>query len=416
MTFPRLIPTFGLLIILLFPACAASRTMVERTDSVMPEDSVVADTLDLPINADEPLPERLRCLLENEIFERTQVGLCVWDLTADTLVFAHGERQCLRPASNEKLVTAITALHTLGTGYLFRTRLYADTLQADSTFAGRVYVEAGYDPLLDPEDLRAFADSLVARGIRRITSPVCLDLSFKDGKRMGWGWCWDDDEVPLTPLLCSNKDRFREQLRRAFAEAGIEWDGATEERPVPEALRSVCERTHTIDQILLPMMKSSDNSMAEALFYQIAHHGGHRHAGRKQAVSCVNALIRQVGLDPGHYQIADGSGLSLYNYLTPQLLVRLLRFAYADKKIYAHLLPSLPVAGEDGTLRKRLRGTPAAGNVQAKTGTVEGVSTLSGYLTTAKGNRLCFSIMNQGIRHTSTGRNFQDRVCKALCR
>ena len=71
---------------------------------------------------------------------------------------------------------------------------------------------------------------------------------------------------------------------------------------------------------------------------------------------------------------------------------------------------------EDGTLRKRMRGTEAAGNVQAKTGTVEGVSTLSGYCTAANGNRLCFSIMNQGIRHTSTGRRFQDRLCRELCR
>ena len=73
------------------------------------------------------------------------------------------------------------------------------------------------------------------------------------------------------------------------------------------------------------------------------------------------------------------------------------------------------MAAHDGTLRKRMKGTCAAGNVQAKTGTVEGVSTLSGYCTAGNGHRLCFSIMNQGIRHTSTGRNFQDRVCRVLC-
>ena len=61
-----------------------------------------------------------------------------------------------------------------------------------------------------------------------------------------------------------------------------------------------------------------------------------------------------------------------------------------------------------------MRGTAAQGNVKAKTGTVEGVSTLSGYCIAASGNVLCFSIMNQGIRHTSTGRNFQDRVCRTL--
>ena len=63
-----------------------------------------------------------------------------------------------------------------------------------------------------------------------------------------------------------------------------------------------------------------------------------------------------------------------------------------------------------------MRGTPAAGNVKAKTGTVEGVSTLSGYCTASTGNTLCFSIMNQGLRYSSTGRNFQDRLCRALCK
>lgn len=154
--------------------------------------------------------------------------------------------------------------------------------------------------------------------------------------------------------------------------------------------------------------------MGEALFYQIAAQGGRKGAGRKQAVVHYNDLIRHIGLDASHYQIADGSGLSLYNYLTPELLGRMLRFAYNDDDIYRHLDPSLPIAGQDGSLRKRLRGSSAAGNVHAKTGTVEGVSTLSGYCRAANGNMLCFSIMNQGIRHTATGRNFQDRVCRAL--
>ena len=61
-----------------------------------------------------------------------------------------------------------------------------------------------------------------------------------------------------------------------------------------------------------------------------------------------------------------------------------------------------------------MRGSAAEGKVFAKTGTVEGVSTLAGYALTSAGNLLAFVVMNQGIRHTSTGRNFQDRVCKTL--
>ena len=426
-------------ILLLLPAAMQANIHTFRTDSILPEDSVQADTIADRIDTSKPLPQRIQELLDNDIFDRTQVGIYVYDLTADTLVFTHNERQCMRPASNEKLMTAITALNDLGVLYEYRTRLYATGLSpkaeaeqneadsttnsadstattADSTFTGHIYIRAGYDPLLDGDDLRAFAQSLKEHGIYRLQQPVVLDLSMKDDKRLGWGWCWDDDEVPTTPLLYRNDDKFVDNLRRIFREEGITWDGSVTEATTPNSAKLLTTRTHNIDEVLLPMMKKSNNSMAESLFYQLAAQKGQSKAGRKQAVAHYNALIRHIGLDPSHYQIADGSGLSLYNYLTPELLGRMLRYAYNDDDIYRHLLPSLPIAGEDGTLRKRMRGSAAQGNVHAKTGTVEGVSTLSGYLTTATGNLLCFSIMNQGIRHTSTGRNFQDRVCKALCK
>lgn len=405
-------------ICLLLPILAEANILSLRTDSILPEDSVQTDTIADCTDTSKPLPQRIQELLDNDIFDRTQVGIYVYDLTADTLVFTHNEQQCMRPASNEKLMTAITALNDLGVLYEYRTRLYTTSIPADSDsiFTGHIYIRAGYDPLLDGDDLRAFAQSLKEHRIFRLQQPIVLDLSMKDDKRLGWGWCWDDDEVPTTPLLYRNDDKFTDNLRRIFREEGIDWDGTVTEDTTPNTATLLLTRTHNIDQVLLPMMKKSNNSMAESLFYQLAAQKGKSRAGRKQAVAHYNALIRHIGLDPTHYQIADGSGLSLYNYLSPELLGRMLRYAYNNDDIYRHLLPSLPIAGEDGTLRKRMRGSAAQGNVRAKTGTVEGVSTLSGYLTTATGNLLCFSIMNQGIRHTSTGRNFQDRVCKALCK
>lgn len=405
-------------ICLLLPILAEANIPSLRIDSILPEDSVQTDTIADCTDTSKPLPQRIQELLDNDIFDRTQVGIYVYDLTADTLVFTHNERQCMRPASNEKLMTAITALNDLGVLYEYRTRLYTTSIPADSDsiFTGHIYIRAGYDPLLDADDLHAFAQSLKEHRIFRLQQPIVLDLSMKDDKRLGWGWCWDDDEVPTTPLLYRNDDKFTDNLRRIFREEGIDWDGTVTEDTTPNTATLLLTRTHNIDQVLLPMMKKSNNSMAESLFYQLAAQKGKSRAGRKQAVAHYNALIRHIGLDPTHYQIADGSGLSLYNYLSPELLGRMLRYAYNNDDIYRHLLPSLPIAGEDGTLRKRMRGSAAQGNVRAKTGTVEGVSTLSGYLTTATGNLLCFSIMNQGIRHTSTGRNFQDRVCKALCK
>ena len=121
-----------------------------------------------------------------------------------------------------------------------------------------------------------------------------------------------------------------------------------------------------------------------------------------------------MGLSPSDYNIADGSGLSLYNYVSAELEVQLLRFAYSQPDIYNTLLPALPVAGMDGTLRKRMRGTPAQVNVHAKTGTVFGVSSLAGYLTASNGHRLCFSIIVNGGMRQRPMRNLQNKVCVAL--
>ena len=98
------------------------------------------------------------------------------------------------------------------------------------------------------------------------------------------------------------------------------------------------------------------------------------------------------------------------------MLVALLCYAWQNESIREHLLPSLPIAGYDGTLQKRMQGTEAEGNVRAKTGTVTGITSLAGYLTTASGHVLAFAIINQGVALASMGRAFQDKVCIELCK
>ena len=95
--------------------------------------------------------------------------------------------------------------------------------------------------------------------------------------------------------------------------------------------------------------------------------------------------------------------------------MRLLSYAHNKTEIIEHLLPALPIAGVDGTLKKRMTDSNACGNVVAKTGTLTGISSLAGYLTTADGRQLCFAIINQGVMRNKDGKDFQDRVCTALC-
>ena len=97
-------------------------------------------------------------------------------------------------------------------------------------------------------------------------------------------------------------------------------------------------------------------------------------------------------------------------------MVSLLRYAYLKRDIMAVLYPSLPIAGVDGTLKKRMKGGAAQGNVHAKTGTVSGVSSLAGYCRAANQHLLAFCIINQGVMKNAEGRDFQDKVCELLCR
>lgn len=380
-------------------------------------DSLAQDSLQLHLPWPQSLQAEIEKLLQNDLFELSQVGLMVYDLDADSILFRHNERQRMRPASTMKVITAITALDCLGGSYQFRTQLRYDGSVDNNTLTGNLYCVGGMDPRFNNDDMKAFVQSLKDMGVDTIRGNVCADLSFKDKNKFGRGWCWDDDNWTLTPLLVGKRDVFMPRFLKALTSEGIVVEGDTVHRVAPSgSTYEICTRTHSIDQILARMMKESDNLYAESMFYQIAHATGQSWASARQARQVVNRVIARTGLKPSMYTVADGSGLSLYDYLTPELEVMMLRYAWRSDGIYEHLYPALSIAGVDGTLKSRMRGTFAEGNVHAKTGTVEGVRSLAGYAKAANGHTLAFCIINQGVRFSGPARRFQDRVCNAMCR
>ncbi|MDO4930116.1 MAG: D-alanyl-D-alanine carboxypeptidase/D-alanyl-D-alanine-endopeptidase [Bacteroidales bacterium] len=357
---------------------------------------------------------QLQTLAADSLFLTTQLGLYVYDLTTDTPLFGAGQDQRMRPASCQKVVTSVAALYQLDTDYLYRTRLFTDGAVEDSVLRGNLFLRGGFDPLIDRYDVQALVESLKSHGVSRIEGQVYFDRSLKDTTALGWGWCWDDEETPLTPLLFNQKPGLERRFLSALHDAGFVVTDTLRYTTTPRAAELLAERTHTIDQVLLQMMKESDNLFAESLFYQIGAQAGYPYADYRRSVTYIKQFLAQLGIDSNTYQVADGSGLSLYNYLTPRLLVSVLRYAHSREDIWRHFEPSLPVAGVDGTLKSRLTGTSGYGNVRAKTGSVTGISSLAGYCTAPNGHTLCFAIINQGVRRTTIGRAFQDRVCKVL--
>ncbi len=390
-------------------------TVTVSAQEVEVPDTFRVDPTDMTLVWPQNIQYRLDSLLRHPMFETSTVGLEVYDLTADSILYKVNEHQMLRPASTMKLVTAIAAIDKLGGSFQFRTQLYYTGHVDNHTLSGNLYCVGGFDPRFNVDDMNAFVESIRHMGVDTIRGSIVADRTMKDDNLLGEGWCWDDDNPQLSPLTIGRNTEFTERFIRQLTNDGLVLEVSIADGALPDNAYHLCSRYHSIDQVLQRMMKQSDNFYAEALFYQLAASQGFRPARAKDAAAIVKQLIAKVGLGSRPYRIADGSGLSLYNYLSAELEVRLLRYAYRNSTVYLHLLPSLPIAGVDGTLRDRMRGTFAADNVKAKTGTVEGVSSLAGYCTAANGHQLCFSIINQGIMHTKNGRRFQDRVCNALC-
>ena len=358
-------------------------------------------------------------LCQSPIFETSQLWLYVYDLTDGQPLYAINAAQRMRPASCQKIVTAVTALNFLKEDYRLTTDFRIAGTVSGGVLNGDLIVVGGMDPLVTADELLQAAASIKQQqGIGTIAGSIIYDCSMRENTPLGWGWCWDDDYGPLSALLVDGKDNFENKWLDALSKAGIKvsYNSSRADRKGGRQQKSVYAIRHYLDDLLVPMMKNSDNIFAECLFYQTAATTGKKGAGHKETAQRTEELLNKIGVDPSPYKVADGSGLSLYNYASAEMLVALLGYAWRTESIRQHLLPSLPVAGYDGTLQKRMIGTEAEGNVRAKTGTVTGISSLAGYLTTASGHVLAFAIINQGINSSAMGRAFQDKVCQELCR
>ena len=166
-----------------------------------------------------------------------------------------------------------------------------------------------------------------------------------------------------------------------------------------------------IQDVINQIMKESDNLNAEALLCRLgAQATGKKHISDEDGLSVIRKQIKALGEDPDYYKLADGCGLSNYNYISPNLLIAFLKFAYSRTDVF-------PIGGVDGTLKYRMkRGTPSYKNVHAKTGSFTAINCLAGYLRTTNGHEIAFAIMNQNVLSGAKARAFQDAVCDEVIR
>lgn len=172
----------------------------------------------------------------------------------------------------------------------------------------------------------------------------------------------------------------------------------------------IIHQSPALKEVLKVLMKKSQNLYAETMVWALGLNKsglGSFEEGKK----VVENVLENFGIEPNTYAYKDGSGLSRYNYISPKQLVVILK-KMKNNKYWDIWYDTFPIAGEDGTLKRRMRGTKAEGNVRAKTGTISNVRGLSGYLTTSEGEDIVFSFLVNG--HLITSRDTELITDKVL--
>ncbi len=346
------------------------------------------------------------------------------------------------PASTLKILTASTALNVLGGQTRFTTAVKTNDEAKKGVVSGPLYLVGGGDPLLFTNDyaravdnqpdvhssLEALADAVVKAGIKDVEGGVVGDDSRFDNVR--YLPSWDPSYVnqgvvgPTTALLVNQGfSRFTggkvvstDPTRSAAAafqtlleERGVDFTNAASVGAAPTKGKTVASvDSPTVAEAVREMLVESDNTTAEMLLKQIGMKSKSEGSTRAGTIAVQeDAQAHELPID--NLTLRDGSGLDRGNRATCQTLVDELGRDGSDGVIAS----SLPRAGESGTLKDRMLGTPAVGLVQAKTGSLFNVSALVGWVRPVGTSPISFAVINNGV-DTDQARRFEDRLAVAL--
>ena len=385
---------------------------------------VIAAVLALAGGAQAISAPTLQAKLTHEVGRASAFsGVYVRDVDSGRTLFESKADVARVPASVEKLYTTSAALLRFGPDATLKTTIAGDGfMDPDGVWRGNLYLHGGGDPTLDREDLEVLASDLGAAGIVRVDGSVLGDETRFDALRGSYdsGGAYDTDMGGVLGALTLARGFARDgrpaaqaarQLAKVLRGAGIRVEGRSGMGTMPaNATQLASVDSPTMRDLTRLTNVPSDNFLAEMLVKNLgASFGG---AGTTTAgVAVVRSTLTSFGVHP---RMVDGSGLSRADRTTPRQVVRLLEMMH-HQEISGSFESSLAVAGRTGTIRKRMRGTPAQDRCKAKTGTLIGVSSLAGVCTAVGGHTIAFAmLMNRaGI---SRAHSVQDRITTAIAR
>lgn len=345
------------------------------------------------------------------------------------LLYTHDPQVEMIPASITKLITAAVAIDVLGMSYDFKTVVFSDDGNIkDGVVNGNLYLKGYGDPDLNSSDISYLAREVVAKGVKEVTGNLVYDESFLDDNHYGLADYYSGDTKrgywPYVSAINLNKNPGQydpaasagELLLSELAANGVTITGISVAGETPQAAKEVAVVSHSLYDVISLMNKESDNHSAITVFKVVGAVHSSAPGSLEKGEAAVIDFLTEIGNPRGSFDIVEGSGLSRFNKVNSDLYIRLLKYMYDDVNTFDYFYASLAIAGIDGTLRNRMKGTEAEKNVHAKTGTLNSVSTLAGYAVTRDLELVLFYIAMNGFGGGHSEARFrQDLICEQLC-
>jgi len=379
----------------------------------------------------------------SEIPSSTKMAIVIYNpLTQDTIISIN-HTESMIPASNTKLFTSAAALELMGGEYQLLTKLLTDDVDiSDGTINGNIYIKGYGNAEFESEDLDSLTVFLSVSGIKKITGNVIGDDTYFDNVYSRDDWINEEHANVKLPAISAlvidrnrttvtkkRKGRYRtyfvnvdnpplfaaKKLNEKLDSYGIEVEGNATFGQTPDSAEVLAESSILLRDLLKNVNKNSDNFLAECLFKTIGAVYSGQQGNSFFSTQAILSFIRDNGIYSDGTQVVDGSGISRFDQVTAGALTGLLEKVYFNLSGFEDFYNSLSIAGVDGTLEDRMHGSLAENNFRGKTGTLNGVSSISGYLTTADGDDLIVCIMfefNKGGARIY--RNIQDRIIETL--
>ena len=366
---------------------------------------------------------------------------CLVVRVGDRTLVAKRPDQPLIPASALKLLTAEAAVAVLGPETRLTTVLKADAAPAQGVLTGDLQVVGGGDPIIETDGRAAraqrqpvvrtrmedIAQAVVAAGVRQITGGIRADEGRYDSERARPGWkpsYQANGQVgPLSALLVNDGQdgagkavaqpalHFAQVLTEQLRARGVQVGGQPSVGPATGAATVTAQESLPVKELAAQMVRESDNTTAELLVKEVGRvQGG---AGTTEAgLAAAKAALAAKGLQVGPLAARDGSGLDRGDRVTCSLLMAALVGAGRSSQ----LADGLPVAAVSGTLQKRFVNTSVAGRLRAKTGSLDEVSSLVGWVDPANPGPppVAFAVVVNGVPKDLDAARLSDRLGVAL--